>query len=300
MRVLEKILLVSIWFWWTSGTLVAQVDSTKLEFYPLQIGNTWQYNNGPSVIKIVGDTSIAGEHYFQIANPDYPQNASFVRVDSLYRVMTRGRGDTSESNRAYRLNESVGSIYEIPVDVAGVVCLNANKYMMKYVAYVEDAIGPGMDAMLFDPIAADTVQSDTCDYGFQFVLIRGLGIYREEYEADQYKQLTGAIVGGVQWGTIVSVQDHSGDFVAGVQLEQNYPNPFNSTTTIRFSLPRRSEYELDVYDVLGRHIRTIANGDVEAGSYSIGFDLWDLPSGVYFCRLSVGSVLATRKMILSR
>jgi len=281
------------------GTALGQIDSSKLAFYPLHIGDTWQYNNGPSLIKIIGDTLINGIHYYAKANPDFPQYAGFVRVDSLHRVLIRNQADTTDYNRAYRLGESPPTSYKIPEDVAGLVCSNP-RFLMRFSLLIEDAYGPELDAMVFNPFAIDTIQGDTCNYGFQFILVRGLGVYREEYEADQYMQLTGAVINGVQWGTIVSVEENSKRNVDAVRLEQNYPNPFNARTTMRIAVSQKASASLDLYDILGRHVRNVLDLELDPGVYSVSLDLRDLTSGVYFCQLFAGGYVHTRKLILLR
>jgi len=83
-------------------------------------------------------------------------------------------------------------------------------------------------------------------------------------------------------------------------LEQNYPNPFNSATTITFSLPQREKGTLKVFDVLGREVATLINGEIEARRQSVQFDARNLPSGLYFYQLRTSSHVATRKMLLLR
>jgi len=90
-------------------------------------------------------------------------------------------------------------------------------------------------------------------------------------------------------------------------LLQNYPNPFNPSTRIRFSIPskngRGGEWEkvvLEVYDVLGREVRTLVNEDLPPGSYEVTWDATGMPSGVYLYKLTAGSFTQTRKMILMR
>ncbi len=91
------------------------------------------------------------------------------------------------------------------------------------------------------------------------------------------------------------------------ELEQNYPNPFNPTTTIEYSIPslavQKSQkdfasVQLKIFDVLGREITTLVNKVQRPGKYKINFDASGLTSGVYFYRLSVGSFVSTRKMLL--
>lgn len=81
-------------------------------------------------------------------------------------------------------------------------------------------------------------------------------------------------------------------------LLQNYPNPFNAITRIYWQSPAGSRQIMKVFDVLGNEIITLVNEEKEAGYYSVDFNAGDLPSGVYFYRLQVGSFVDTKKMIL--
>jgi hypothetical protein len=85
-----------------------------------------------------------------------------------------------------------------------------------------------------------------------------------------------------------------------VSLDQNYPNPFNPSTVIRYGLPQRSQITLTVYNTLGQQVATLVNGDQEAGFHEMEFDARELSSGVYFCRLTAGSWVQTRKLVLVR
>jgi hypothetical protein len=103
------------------------------------------------------------------------------------------------------------------------------------------------------------------------------------------KQLTGVREGGT--GTLIP---------GGYRLEQNYPNPFNPTTTIEFALPRRSRVALDLYDLLGRRVRTLVEGTLDAGTHRAVVDASDLAAGVFFYRLVTADGSLTRKMLLLR
>jgi hypothetical protein len=86
-------------------------------------------------------------------------------------------------------------------------------------------------------------------------------------------------------------------------LEQNYPNPFNPSTTINFTLPKAEEIKLVVYDLLGKAIRTLADGQVTAGTHSVVWDGQDqhgnkVSTGLYIYRLESKSVTLARKMLL--
>ena len=86
-------------------------------------------------------------------------------------------------------------------------------------------------------------------------------------------------------------------------LNQNYPNPFNPATTIAFDLPLSSRVTLEVFDITGRLVRTLVDGQMPAGRHRV---IWDgrgeagqpVASGVYLYRLQAGDFVQTRKMVL--
>lgn len=81
-------------------------------------------------------------------------------------------------------------------------------------------------------------------------------------------------------------------------LEQNFPNPFNPVTTIRFYLPKSEKVTLNIYDLLGRKVRTIINGKMTAGEHSVDFNARNFASGLYFYRLKTANSTLTKKMLI--
>ncbi len=77
-----------------------------------------------------------------------------------------------------------------------------------------------------------------------------------------------------------------------------YPNPFNAVATIAFTLPQSGNVEVEVYDLLGRHVAELINGHRTRGTHSVLLDGAALPSGLYFVRLSAGSLIQTQKVML--
>ncbi len=82
------------------------------------------------------------------------------------------------------------------------------------------------------------------------------------------------------------------------RLAQNYPNPFNPVTTIRYALADAGPVRLDVFDVLGRRVATLAEGFQTPGTYEVVFEAGDLPSGPYLYRLQAGNRIEMRRMVL--
>ena len=88
-------------------------------------------------------------------------------------------------------------------------------------------------------------------------------------------------------------------------MAQNYPNPFNSDTVIEYQLPQPGEMQLEVYDLAGQRVTTLASGSRAAGSYVLHWDGRDddgrmLATGVHLYRLHTKVGLETRKLILLR
>jgi hypothetical protein len=87
------------------------------------------------------------------------------------------------------------------------------------------------------------------------------------------------------------------------RLSQNVPNPFNPRTVVSYEVPQASEVTIQVYDVTGRLVRTLVDGTVEPGRYSVAWDGTDargesVGSGVYFCVMDAPAYHATHKMML--
>ena len=83
-------------------------------------------------------------------------------------------------------------------------------------------------------------------------------------------------------------------------LSQSYPNPFNPQTRIQYTLPVSNQVTLEVFDLLGRSIRTLVNEEQVAGVYSVVFDAQDLANGTYVYRLTAGTFTETKTMILMK
>ena len=86
-------------------------------------------------------------------------------------------------------------------------------------------------------------------------------------------------------------------------LYQNYPNPFNPVTTIKFNIPsdikgQISEVKLIIYNILGKEIAQLVNDKLQPGTYEVTFDGSNLPSGVYFYKITAGNYIDTKKMLL--
>jgi hypothetical protein len=99
---------------------------------------------------------------------------------------------------------------------------------------------------------------------------------------------------------ITSVEMISGLIPSSFILKQNYPNPFNPSTTVEFSLPKRTFVSLKIFDALGREVSTLLSEELSVGTYSRRWNAEGLGSGVYFCRLQADQFRETRRLLLLR
>jgi hypothetical protein len=89
-----------------------------------------------------------------------------------------------------------------------------------------------------------------------------------------------------------------------LQLRQNYPNPFRGQTTVEYTLPEQTEVKVEVYDILGRRIRTLLDGKTQrAGVHTLQWNAQNdlgrpVASGVYLTRLQAGDQTRTIKMVV--
>jgi subtilisin family serine protease len=103
---------------------------------------------------------------------------------------------------------------------------------------------------------------------------------------------------------VTGIESDVGDFIPDeFRLMANYPNPFNMNTLIRFSIPYGGDAELDIFDLLGRRVKSFNLNNLNAGVHEI---IWDgrngdgetLASGIYFYKLEMGKLSQTKRMTL--
>ena len=81
-------------------------------------------------------------------------------------------------------------------------------------------------------------------------------------------------------------------------MESVYPNPFNSRTTIAYQLPEHTSVSIQVFDVRGRIIATLVDDMVEAGHHQVSWNGANIPTGIYFCKMTSSAYTETIKLLL--
>jgi hypothetical protein len=76
------------------------------------------------------------------------------------------------------------------------------------------------------------------------------------------------------------------------------PQILSMSTTVRFSLPQRLHVTLKLFDVLGREVATLVDGEMAAGEHSVPFTAEGIPGGVYIVQMSAGNVVKRVSIVL--
>jgi len=131
----------------------------------------------------------------------------------------------------------------------------------------------------------------TGEYCINYEIMYPEDIYNPSAHLQVYFKKRSAVVTSVTHQNILPNQ---------FTLYQNYPNPFNPSTVISFQLPVSSHVTLKVFDVIGREVATLVEGEKEAGSYEVKFDAGKLSSGIYFAQMQNGDKVQMRKLLLMK
>ncbi len=199
------------------------------------------------------------------------------------------------------------------------IVIDANEYL--YVAYQravpQDTIGIDEIALVGSKDGGVTwtdqitLSRPNHDAGYQGMdsRVTGDGIamaWRESYFVNQNDpDSLSVIYGYVPLDAVLGLDDLQTQIPGEFSLAQNYPNPFNPSTNISFNILNAGEYELNIFNILGEKVRSLANRNYTVGEYT---SVWDarndagnpVSSGVYFYRLSSDKQTLTRKMLLVR
>ncbi|MEN8193118.1 MAG: T9SS type A sorting domain-containing protein, partial [Bacteroidota bacterium] len=98
---------------------------------------------------------------------------------------------------------------------------------------------------------------------------------------------------------VVGVEEHGSNILpTEFNLEQNYPNPFNASTVIKYSIPEATLVNIKVFNILGEEVAELVNEAKQAGNYSVSFTADNLPSGIYFCRMTADQYKNVKKLVL--
>lgn len=272
---------IVIWVFLISFLYPQNDNESLYEYFPMQIGDTWQYlstysggSNNYTVKEIIGDTLMPnGQMYFEYSSNEY------FRVDTSLSAVYK-----------YSLGDCTNDEYEfIPI-----ISYQDTTTIWTNCANIEAEISFS-DSVTMRKI----VSSISSHHEWSFTKSIGLTRYYLEVSGNQFHldEFIAGIIGGIQYGDFVSI-DNFLNISQNISLEQNYPNPFNSSTIIPFKLNKSGEAILVIYDIKGRMVEYHQIGFQEPGNYKYLWESKKLPSGIYFIQLNMMKTKIMKKAIL--
>jgi hypothetical protein len=265
-----------------SWTFVSQAQG----YFPLQIGNIWQYSSVdimnpdmPLESKIIGDTLLPnGKSYSILTGLTFSTNFlrqegskvyGYDRTDSAEYILldyAANLGDTlSHHSKGQRTN------------IAGGKHTYPNTSSSYWVFY--EQAGPG-----------NTL--------YNWTIKDSIGLTAITLEPGNSWNLSGALINGKLIGIITGIHSVSSDIPTNQVLKQNFPNPFNPTTIIQFVLSKSDRISLRIFNTLGQEVAVVANGIYSEGNHSVTWDASRFSSGIYFYCLETSSYKESKKMSL--
>lgn len=259
-------------------------------YYPLQVGNQWDYGeidfHTPGQytylysVRIVGDTTMPNRMNYAIEKAGY--GTRYLRqVGSLVLAY-----DSNKDNVLYDFSLQDG-------DTAVIVRSDP------YITVVTVHVGQGqMFGRSLKGWTYVTTTNTSTDGGSVITITDSIGHTYTFIDGGYTEYLMGALINGKQYGTITRVASQDNIHPSEFRLFQNFPNPFNPVTTIEYFVPVRAVVDLVLYSSLGEKVAVIFHGVQDPGLHVARVDGTEFASGVYFVRLIAQNVSISRSIVL--
>ncbi|NIT56437.1 MAG: T9SS type A sorting domain-containing protein [Aliifodinibius sp.] len=255
-----------------SGLMSQQIpDSSLAEFYPLNIGDFWEYEymvgtigQGLVTKRVIGDTVMSNGISYKVIEEFWQYNNDrlfrFQRYDSstVYWFLP----PYNKEFVWYELAKAVGEFWttERPglcdtTQLGRIESIKETEIFGEFKTRVKISYYCSRDTGLW--------VSDE--------LVKGIGAVCLGGEGDA-QILRGAIIDGKQYGVITHVQSSAPTSRKEKTLLYSYPNPFNESTVIKYSIPSPGQITVSIYDLKGRLVKELFNGDQTTGEHFINWD----------------------------
>lgn len=284
----------------TNVHLLAQPVDSILTFFPIHIGDKWQYQCSDCIVnhytlttEVTGDTIMpSGLRYWTLLDKnslDTLTEQYWIRLDSV-------------SGSVYK---RLSADYEIQLD--SLRAKPGEYFYLELDSYLQGRCADiRSDTILNLSTVLRYVDGPVYFPNYKFAYGLGLVYYYLDDGVSicaLIRSLIYAKIDGIEYGTPSSVENKI-PIPLGYVLRQNHPNPFNPSTIIEFSLPQKSYVRLSVYNVIGQTVSEWIYPEQNQGNYSITWTPY-LASGIYFYKLEAVSLehasehySQTRKMLL--
>ena len=269
----------------TTGDLKSQ-GIIPLDFFPYHVGDIWQYIEIPSgpirTVKITEvDTTSQFAHYIYYDN-------NFIPYEKILTDSAIVLADSNAWFPLYKLNYPMSSFWIRDTTTYWWVhfksqfvseVFNENRETREY--HIYEYIQPGDTNGL----------PGSVEY-----LVKGIGLYRITWEGGEII-LSGCFINGIEYGTIIIVEEQYESAQPSKYILNNFPNPFNGQTMIHFYLPTSTFIALSIYDIMGNEIERLYSGEESEGHHYKTWNSNTLSSGLYFVVLRTNETQLTHKIL---
>ncbi len=284
-------IITTLIFILTINLCVTAQEEDSLDFFPLHEGDLWQYLNVPinelTEIRVINvDTLFSDSSIIYTIEPVTEFNYYKIYLNDKHTIYWDI--DTGWSV-AHKFDVPVGS-YWLSQPSFPLWTIYKREFKDYYYLF-EDSIDAReyWDVLDTNSTLAVSVRR----------LAKGIGFYYSEYEGGII-YLTGCIVNGVQYGTIVNIEEES-DVIIPVKIEvKSYPNPFNSLTNIVYTVPNESNVTLKIYNSLGEEVEQLYEGAKSTGEHLQVWNAHNKSSGIYFAVLRANNQIKTIKLLYQK
>ena len=291
----------------TESSNEALIDTS--DFFPLQDGNYWDFVfsdfSGTQYMswEVIGDTTMNNGRIYKyiLQRTNYSSEYEYyLRKDSNITYAYYGDSIACPERDYKYLDLSLpdSTAWYVCRDLVGIG--NARGIAATYFDYTYwTFFQKPLETKRFEDVYIDS--TDTLwtpgEGSIPMWFAKGIGPVRIFiFQGGDY-WLTGAIIDGQQFGTLVSVDDSPNLIPSSFQISA-YPNPFNSTVNFNFTLATSGITDISLYNILGEKVSTILSDYKNSGSYSISYNADYLTSGIYLALLTQGSNSSIQKIIL--
>jgi hypothetical protein len=200
--------------------------------------------------------------------------------DSLWVKRYHGPNNNFDDNSVGLILDDTNNIY-----ITGTSYNTNNGIDIATIKYSANGVQQWLIRYLYAGVSSEIVQPIAVD-GNRNIFITGWDRNNGDMITIKYSQLTG-------------IQQISNKLPEKFNLYQNFPNPFNPTTNIEFDIPKTSNVEIKVHDLLGREVAELVDEKKQAGKYKVIFNASNLSSGVYFYTIQIDGInRSTKSMAL--
>jgi hypothetical protein len=269
-----------------------------------------QYNSGSS-ISIVQSNSVTANASWQFYNgieytfnhwqDNNTTNPRGFQIESSASYTAYYTGKPSNSGKNFAFNGNIGD----PINITWTDNQNSSvtEYQIWRRVKHNGILG---DATLLATVSRGVQTYTDNEYSFTNGYTNDMLSYdvRAYYEPDgTYSDPQWQIAYGEPSASVnensISMQTKADEVPAEYSIT-NYPNPFNPTTTINYQLPENGLVTIKVYDMLGKEVATLVDGNRTAGYHNVTFDASRLTSGIYIYTITANNFVQSKKMLLMK